>query len=94
MAKRKTVTVEYLKAEVNRVLGLEHLSVDERRGMAHLLEHVLHDTGNYRGYNDVFWMSEGGFEAWKEAGEPDFPAKNQYIHGTEDGTDAYRRVYY
>ena len=54
---RKTIEVETLKNIVNEVLAT---STDEygatrgyRQGMMNLLEEVLHDTGNYKGYRNL-----------------------------------------
>lgn len=97
---RKTIAVEYLKTELNRRLALPLQMMQPAERVAHrqawasVLEDVLMETGNYRGYNDIHWMNEGGFEAWKAAGEPETNEKNKFIHGTPDGTDDYRRFYY
>lgn len=91
---RKTLSVAAFKAEVNRRLALPKLSIEERKALASLLEHVLHDTGNYQGYNSLYWSREGGFEAWKQAGEPGFPEKSRYFSAAGDGIDDYRRVYF
>ena len=50
MARRKTLYVEQLKDQVNDILAASVVSADERRGMLKILEHVLHETGNYRGF--------------------------------------------
>jgi hypothetical protein len=50
---RKTFEVEELKKRVNHALANTESEVnnaDYRRGLMGLLETVLHDTGNYRGF--------------------------------------------
>jgi hypothetical protein len=47
---RKTIPVETLTAKVNSMLALSTCSPVERLAMADVLEAVLHDTGNYRGF--------------------------------------------
>lgn len=48
---RKTVEVKWLKDETNKFMALSEDDWGERRlGMASLLEHALHHSGNYRGY--------------------------------------------
>lgn len=50
MAKRKTFEVEKLKAIVNIANMSIYGSKDQRDGANSLLEHVLHETGNYKGF--------------------------------------------
>jgi hypothetical protein len=47
---RKTCDVEKLKAHVNRRLAAEVSTPDGRWELARLLESVLHETGNYKGF--------------------------------------------
>ena len=49
-AKRKTVTVKALVERVNRMNKESTCSREIRQGWNELLESVLHETGNYRGY--------------------------------------------
>ena len=60
MAKRKTVQVADLKAHANHFLALEDRDMQDgspcinaqwRQGVCALIEKVLHDTGNYKGFN-------------------------------------------
>lgn len=50
MAKRKTFDVQELKEWVNERLALGHYSDREKYGMMNTLDHVLHATGNYKGF--------------------------------------------
>ena len=51
--KRKTISVEAVKTQVNFMLkNSTNLSPDFRTGIASVLEYVLHETENYKGY----WM--------------------------------------
>lgn len=47
---RKTISVEAVKALVNRRLDALDTSKEQRRELGHLLESVLHQTGNYKGF--------------------------------------------
>lgn len=47
---RKTVNVDQLRIKTNERLALSACSPDIRRGMMDILEYVLHDTGNYKGF--------------------------------------------
>ena len=48
--RRKTVEVAWLRELVNARLEKSTCSPEVRRGMASVLESVLHETGNYRGF--------------------------------------------
>jgi hypothetical protein len=50
MPQRKTFNVDDFKQWVNERLTSEHLSVDHKRGLFNALDHVLHKTGNYKGF--------------------------------------------
>jgi rhodanese-related sulfurtransferase len=89
--KRKTIEVKKLLDWANDMLANENLSSDEHSGVCHFIENVLHESGNYAGFNHVYWMN-GGFKAWEAAGEPGFPEKNKYIVGPSG--DEYARFYY
>lgn len=47
---RRTLRVDDLRAKVNAMLATSTCSPAERGAMATVLESVLHDTGNYRGF--------------------------------------------
>ena len=92
---RKTIEIEKLKGWVNHRLADPKTPVEVRKALAGLLENALFETGNYRGFNDLYWMNRG-YEEWVDAGRPEeFPAKYRYIWGPDaDGVDPCRRVYY
>ena len=50
---RKTLQVSKLIDDVNHLLDVSTCTPDVRFGMIAVLEQVLHDTGNYKGYNNV-----------------------------------------
>jgi hypothetical protein len=83
----KTIKVETIRKEANRLLALPTLSQEEKRGIVLMLEHTLHKTDNYGGYNFTYWAMRGRDE-WDRAGRPDFPEKQKYL-GLE-----YDRYYY
>lgn len=47
---RKTFSVEELKTAINEILATSTCSPDIRKGHMSALEHVLHSTDNYRGF--------------------------------------------
>lgn len=50
MKKRKTVDVSFIRESVNHSLANSTASDEVRYGMISVLERILHETGNYRGY--------------------------------------------
>jgi hypothetical protein len=50
---KKTFRVEDLIDKINHMLAVSTCSQETRFGMIAALEVVLHDTGNYRGYNNI-----------------------------------------
>lgn len=87
MARRKTIEVEFILDKVNYMLEHSTCNQDFKRGAASVLEMILHETGNYAGFNYRKWLNEG-YHQWVDAGRPDFPEKQQFL-GPE-----YDRVYY
>lgn len=84
---RKTIEVSKIKTWVNHHLA-SNLSVstkESRLAYASLLESVLHETGNYKGFNYLEWMN-GGADRWHADGCP--KDKTPYLG------DETRRVYF
>jgi hypothetical protein len=75
--KRKTVRVTDVVDTVNRILDVSTCSVDTRWGMIAILEQILHDSGNYKGYNNV---KDGKICGYKE--QPD-DTRRYYYGGTK-----------
>jgi hypothetical protein len=48
---KKTINVKELKEKVNGFLSQSTCNEDVRRGMICILENVLQDSGNYKGYD-------------------------------------------
>lgn len=89
MNKRKCIKIDDFRDEVNRLLSLhnENISQEFKKGICGIWEHFSMETGNYNGYQYVYWAQKG-FAEWQKAGEPDFPEKQKYF-GKE-----YDRRYY
>ena len=87
MRKRKTISIQQLKAEVNRLNREANWTPDQRDAVNSLLSHFLMETNNYHGFNYLDWIN-GGCMAWHDAGKPDFPEKYKYLG------DESKRVYY
>jgi len=69
MKTRKTVQVSKVVEDVNRQLRRTDLSDEVRLALAHMLEGILHATGNYKGFNYLAWIDERGCERWQEDSE-------------------------
>ena len=50
MAKRKTIKVDDFRIKVNGMLRESTCDASIRKGMMAVLETILHDTGNYKGF--------------------------------------------
>lgn len=84
------IAVSKIKEIANSILSdnrnIDVVNSETRKGVAQLLERILMETGNYRGFNFVQWTKEGGFENWQKDGEP---RDNTAYLG-----DQSRRIYY
>lgn len=59
MSKRRTIKVQELVDHVNEKLSRNDFSQEKKFTLSYLLEHFLHETGNYAGYNHNFnWNEE------------------------------------
>lgn len=47
---RKTISIDYIRDEINRLLAIETMPTAEKRTLCSLLEHFLVDSGNYQGF--------------------------------------------
>jgi hypothetical protein len=65
MAKRKTFNVEEFKASINRMLAGSVITPEGRKSMIIILEDVLMQTGNYKGFR---YLSEKEVPAGHKAG--------------------------
>lgn len=83
---RKTFNVAEFKDYVNSKLVLDYLSDDEKYGLIAALDHILHETGNYKGFGYVF----------KDDVRPCFPDKvgADAYNPAWDKTRDMRRKYY
>ena len=78
MPTKKLFNVREFVLGVNRILENDSHTPEYRKGVADLTGNILQDLNCYAGFNYLDWMN-GGFQAWQEAGEPDFPEKNKYL---------------
>ena len=66
---RKTFEVDKLIDWVNYRLANDNMTQDEKAGLCITLEHVLHETKNYNGFNSYHWIN-GGYNQWIKDGSP------------------------
>ena len=64
--KHKTFKVKDLVEQINSRLKNSTCSSEARFGMISVLESVLHETGNYHGFNylETVWGSDGNAESF------------------------------
>lgn len=72
MAKRKTIDVARLIDMSNTYLasGNPMISDEMRLAVCSFISSILHETGNYKGFNYIGW-STGGCDKWRKDGCPD-----------------------
>lgn len=71
MKARKTISVEALTQKINyRIANSPAERSAERLELASFLSNILHETGNYHGYNFSQWLN-GGHDRWIAAGQPE-----------------------
>jgi hypothetical protein len=85
MAKgKKTVAMKRVLELANELLeGAPLGSVD----LCLFISTLLHETGNYAGYNYVYWNNQG-YEEWVAAGKPEGKEKRKF-YGPE-----WKRIYF
>lgn len=98
--KKKTFEVEKFKEYVNIQLARtdEYATEEFKSGLCIALQEVLHRTGNYNGFNDLYWL-ETGFNEWRTIGKEteDWEEKKKYIYGSPCSKyrgSKYARRYY
>jgi len=86
MAKRKTFSVDELRDWVNARCADDYISADHKHGLCNALDHVLHATGNYKGFGYTY----------KDDVRPCFPDKvgAQAVNPAWTIEHEYRRFYY
>lgn len=100
MKGRKTFDVTKFKTYVNTQLARTDAYATEefKGGLCIALEEVLQRTGNYNGFQYLYW-EEIGWEEWRSSGNEteDWEEKKKYIYGTADskyhGCKNSRRYY-
>ena len=70
---RKTIPVAELAHKLQHAISQNTISEDERRSLVWALETVLHDSGNYRGFQ--FDTRNDG----TEAGGPNYYRRTYYL---------------
>ena len=86
--KRKTMNVNKFHEWANWLLSQpdsEYRTPEFRMGIATALEKILHETGNYHGFNFLEWL-HGGCDKWIADGKPNDNTK--YLG------DQTKRIYY
>jgi hypothetical protein len=50
MARRKTINVDSITAQINDMIRLSTGTPQQRQGLLAAIETILHETGNYKGF--------------------------------------------
>jgi hypothetical protein len=97
--KKKTFDVLSFKDYVNIQLArTDEFATDEfKSGLCIALHEVLHKTGNYNGFQYLYW-AEKGWQDWYNSGQTEvWSEKKVFIYGTPDSKyrgSEYARKYY
>ena len=83
---KKTFKVENFKNIINEKLALTSINQEQKQALTVVLERVLHDTNNYRGFNYLQWLN-GGSEKWQAE-------KDNLAPATDFCGPEYDRQYY
>ena len=70
MRAKKTMDVAEIKKFANKQLANPEINDAEKRGIITMIERILHDTGNYQGFQYNYW-NKTGWQLWRMAGEPE-----------------------
>lgn len=70
MKRRKTIAVLDLVERVNTYMRSPETTREQRELLSVFIESILHETGNYGGFNYLAWLN-GGADQWREAGGGD-----------------------
>jgi hypothetical protein len=89
--KRKTIDVQALKDYANNQLArTDAYATDEfKKGIISMIEKVLLDSGNYNGFDYVYWVTKG-YNEWRETGQPKGEDCTNYVRGN---MGEYSRIY-
>lgn len=98
---KKTFKVDDFKAYVNdQLTRTDEFALSNENfkgGLCNALEHILHRSNSYKGFNNLYWM-EGGCAEWEANGKVEtWPEKDKYIlgeKGSKYNGDRYARKYY
>jgi hypothetical protein len=92
---RKTVNVEELRLYANEMLKADHGNAPWRNGVILMIERVLHDSGNYRGFNYLFSVDcpDGVRPGIRNIPDTTHGVPEDYEERFKD-TDCTRRFYY
>lgn len=100
MKGKKTINVDAFKSFANTQLARtdEHATESFKEGICVALEKVLRMSGNYNGYNDLYWNEIGWYE-WKTVGKETevWEEKKVFMYGTPDSKyhgNKFSRLYY
>ena len=91
---RKTINVDSLRLYANEMLKA-HGNAPYRNGIILMIERVLHDSGNYKGYNYLFKadVPEGCRPGIQNVPGQPYNVPEDYVERFMD-TDCTRRYYY
>lgn len=88
--KVKNVSVKDLLDSFNEKLASPFVSEDIKRVYCIIIEDILHNTKNYKGYSNLYWINQG----WKEWNDDNKPYDNNGNIPEKYFGKEYSRIYY
>lgn len=68
MAEKKSVSIRELKETANRLLA-SHIDKELKKGICLFLEDTLNEANAYKGFDHLYWKTEGR-DKWIAEGRP------------------------
>lgn len=99
---KKTITVDASLSMANNFLASKENSSEFKEGVCAMIEAILHKTGNYKGFQYLYWLEKGCADweeliktaLWPEKLRAKGPS-DDYIYGPENkGYGKFARKYY
>ena len=94
---KKTITVDASLSMANNFLASKENSNEFKEGVCAMIEATLHKTGNYKGFQYLYWLDKGcaDWEKYAKVERLNTAPSDEYIYGPENkGYGKFARKYY
>jgi len=94
---KKTISVAETLNMANNSLASKENSNEFKEGICTMIEAILHKTGNYKGFQYLYWLDKGckAWEKYAQIERLNTAPPDEYIYGTDiKGYGKFARKYY